>query len=270
MFSTSSAGGQADDRLISVLARCWRPASVATVKSLGAGSTGSIRETSLKWGGGVLACGCVGEHGRGRRGAVPLDEFRSGGAKMITGTRVALRPFSPDEAHHMYDLLCDLETYLIATPLPHIPRTVQAIRQRIEKLASDEPSPDKDILLAARSLVDDAYIGSALIWGIDSFNRFAHIGITLTPAARRQGFGTDVVRTLTEYAFRVRNLRRIEVETNASNEAMRRTAVRCGFTEEGRLRQRHYDGDGYVDVIIYGQLRGDCAAGGPVANVHIG
>lgn len=183
---------------------------------------------------------------------------------MITGTRVAMRPISPDEAQNMYDLLCDLETYVIASPVPHIPRTVAAVRQRLEKQMGEDPSPDKDIWLAVRSLADDGFIGSAGLWGIDSFNRFAHIGINLTRTARRQGFGTDIVRTLTDYAFRVRNLRRVELETNAGNEAMRATALRCGFIEEGLMRQRHYDGDGYVDLVIYGRLRGDQVPAGQV------
>lgn len=210
---------------------------------------------------------------------------------MITGTRVSMRPLSPDDADSLYNLHCDIDTYLTASPLPHTPRTPQAIRQRLDRQAAEEPSPDKDIWLAVTSRTDDAFIGNAGLWGIDGFNRLAHVGMVLTREARRQGYGLDVLRTLVDYSFRVRNLRRVELETNASNQAMRRTAARCGFIEEGRLRQRHYDGDGYVDLVVYGRLRtewlvaaadaGSASADGDhshadryerggVANVHIG
>jgi RimJ/RimL family protein N-acetyltransferase len=188
---------------------------------------------------------------------------------MINGARVSMRPFVPDDAEHVYNELCDLETYLIASPLPHVPRTTHAIRQRLEKQMAEKPSPDKDIWLMVTSLADDAVLGTAGLWGIDAFNRFAHFGIALMPGVRRQGYGTDILRTLVDYAFRVRNLRRVELETNASNEAMRKTALRCGFTEEGRLRQRHYDGDRYADLVIYGKLRTDRVAAGADAGQEL-
>jgi RimJ/RimL family protein N-acetyltransferase len=52
-------------------------------------------------------------------------------------------------------------------------------------------------------------------------------------------------------------LRRLELETLASNTAMRRTAEACGFTHEGTQREREYDGDGFADMVIYGLLRRD-------------
>jgi hypothetical protein len=48
-----------------------------------------------------------------------------------------------------------------------------------------------------------------------------------------------------------------ELETLASNTAMRRTAEACGFTHEGTQREREYDGDGFADMVIYGLLRRD-------------
>lgn len=173
-----------------------------------------------------------------------------------------MRPLTPDDAEHLYHQLCDPETYLIATSLPHLPRATHAIRQRLEKQMAEEPSPDRDVWLMVSSLTDDAVLGTAGLWGIDVFNRVAHFGILLAPEARHQGYGVEVLRTLVDYAFRVRNFRRVELETAASNEAMRKTARRCGFSEEGRLRQRQYDGDAYVDVVIYGKLRTDPVAAG--------
>jgi hypothetical protein len=55
--------------------------------------------------------------------------------------------------------------------------------------------------------------------------------------------------------IRNRNLRRLELETLASNTAMRRTAEACGFTHEGTQRERGCDGDGFADMVIYGLLR---------------
>jgi RimJ/RimL family protein N-acetyltransferase len=96
-----------------------------------------------------------------------------------------------------------------------------------------------------------------LIWSICSSARASSYVVSLLPAARGQGYGTEVIRLLCQYGFRNRNLRRLELETLASNTAMRRTAETCGFTHEGTQREREYDGDGFADMVIYGLLRRD-------------
>lgn len=177
---------------------------------------------------------------------------------MIMGNVVGLRPYAPRDAEDLERLYSDLDTHLIASPVPHIPRSAEAIRHRLEKALDGEPDPNKDIFLTATGPGDGtSFLGVAIIWGIDAHNRLAHLGILLPPDARKRGYGSDIIKTLCGYCFRMRNLRRVELETNATNAAMRRTAVACGFTEEGRLRQRHYDGDGYVDVITFGLLRSE-------------
>lgn len=66
--------------------------------------------------------------------------------------------------------------------------------------------------------------GEALLWAIDLHNRTAHLGLSLRPACRGRGLGTDVVVALCEYGFAVRGLHRLQVDTLASNTAMIRAA----------------------------------------------
>ena len=42
---------------------------------------------------------------------------------------------------------------------------------------------------------------------------------------------------LLDYAFRLRNLRRVWLEVHASNERAIRAYSSCGFVEEGRMRE---------------------------------
>ncbi len=79
--------------------------------------------------------------------------------------------------------------------------------------------------------------GEASLWGIDPHNRFAHLGFSLRPAFRGRGLGTDVVRVLCDYGFRVRGLHRLQIETLADNEPVLRAAAASGFVVEGRLRE---------------------------------
>ncbi len=94
-----------------------------------------------------------------------------------------------------------------------------------------------------------------MIWGIDQFNQFAHLGLALVPRARGQGYGVELLNLLCRYGFWLRNLRRLELETLADNAPMRRAAQRCGFVHEGTQRGREYDGNGFADIALYGLLR---------------
>src|SRR5215472_13655564 len=71
--------------------------------------------------------------------------------------------------------------------------------------------------------------GEALLWGIDTHNRTAHVGISLRPALRGHGLGTDTVRLLCYYGFAVLGLHRLQIETLADNTAMIAAATRASF-----------------------------------------
>ncbi|MFD6423795.1 GNAT family N-acetyltransferase [Streptomyces sp. NPDC060198] len=100
----------------------------------------------------------------------------------------------------------------------------------------------------------DALIGAASLWGIDTHNRTAHVGLRLLPSARGKGFGSDVVATLCHYGFVVRGLRRLQIETLADNPAMVRAAERNGFVREGVLRASAWVLGECVDEVLLGLL----------------
>jgi RimJ/RimL family protein N-acetyltransferase len=104
--------------------------------------------------------------------------------------------------------------------------------------------------------------GEALLWAIDLHNRAAHLGLSLRPAFRGRGLGTDVVLALCEHGFAVRGLHRLQVDTLASNTAMVRAASRAGFVPEGRLRQAAWVNGEFADGVILGMLAGAWAATG--------
>jgi RimJ/RimL family protein N-acetyltransferase len=174
---------------------------------------------------------------------------------MFSTDRVRIRPATPDDAPGMYELDFDPETHLIADDSAFIPKSLAAVRAGLEKGLTEPNDGSHHVGFLAETVADGTMIGAGSVWGIDTFNQRAHIGLSLLPAARGQGYGPEVVKLLCRYGFRMRNLRRMELETYATNLPMRVTAERCGFTHEGTQREREYDGDGYVDVVIYGILR---------------
>ncbi|MFF4272450.1 GNAT family N-acetyltransferase [Streptomyces sp. NPDC001536] len=100
-------------------------------------------------------------------------------------------------------------------------------------------------------------IGSATLWGIDTHNRFAHIGLGLLPSARGKGYGTDVVAVLCHYGFTVRGLHRLQIETLSDNAAMLRSAEHNGFVREGVLRSSAWVMGEFLDEVVLGLLAQD-------------
>ena len=96
--------------------------------------------------------------------------------------------------------------------------------------------------------------GAAVLWGIDQHNRTAHIGLSLRPAFRGRGLGTDAVRVLCRYGFAILGLHRLQIDTLADNDAMIAAAARAGFAAEGTLRGAAWVDGAFLDEVILGQL----------------
>jgi RimJ/RimL family protein N-acetyltransferase len=173
---------------------------------------------------------------------------------MLESERLVLRAAGPDDAPAIHALQSDPQGHLIANGAPYVPQTVESVRRRYDRYQDDGPDA-RDIRMVLQSRADGEFLGIGSLWGIDQFNGYGHLGLGLVAAARGQGLGVEALGLLCRFGFWLRNLRRLELETLASNEPMRRTAQRCGFTHEGIQRAREYDGTGYVDIALYGLLQ---------------
>jgi RimJ/RimL family protein N-acetyltransferase len=63
------------------------------------------------------------------------------------------------------------------------------------------------------------------------------------------------VGLLLDYAFRIRNFRRVWLEVHAANERAIRAYQACGFVEKGRMREHVWLDGRYVDNVIIGVMR---------------
>ncbi|MBW8796347.1 MAG: GNAT family N-acetyltransferase [Streptomyces sp.] len=113
---------------------------------------------------------------------------------------------------------------------------------------------DASVRFSVVELAGGTLVGTATLWGIDTHNRLAHIGLGLLPSARGQGYGTDAVAVLCHYGFVVRGLRRLQIETLSGNAAMLRAAERNGFVREGVLRSSAWLMGEFVDEVLLGLL----------------
>lgn len=101
-------------------------------------------------------------------------------------------------------------------------------------------------------------IGTVGLHGIDWTSRVATLGISIGEKEYwGKGYGTDAVECMLKMAFREMNLNKVELDVHAFNERAQRCYIRCGFTEEGRMRQHVFKNGEYHDTLTMGVLAPD-------------
>lgn len=85
------------------------------------------------------------------------------------------------------------------------------------------------------------FVGLVTLTDIDWKNRRAKSGIRLTlDAPKKQGIATDALMTMLDYVFEELDIHRVYATIIEYNHASRRLHAKCGYKEEGLLRQSVY------------------------------
>jgi RimJ/RimL family protein N-acetyltransferase len=177
---------------------------------------------------------------------------------MLRGELTGLRARLPGDIEILHaELYDDVETRVRADARPWIPVPSGPASPFWAAGAAGASEPADAAVFSVVELATGELAGDALLWDIDPHNRSAHVGISLRPACRGRGLGTDAVRVLCRYGFAIRGLHRLQLETLTDNEAMIQVAVQAGFTREGVTRDSDWVNGGFADSVIFGLLESD-------------
>ncbi len=101
----------------------------------------------------------------------------------------------------------------------------------------------------------DGGVGQAGLWlkSIDAGRATA--GYAIAPASRGMGLGGQALRALTDFAWTLPEVHRIELFIEPWNVASQRTAETAGYEREGLLRNHQEIGDRRVDMLLYAAVR---------------
>lgn len=140
------------------------------------------------------------------------------------------------------------------SPDPAKPLSVPQIKKRHEAEAKEQGN--KLFRFALRTLAEDKLIGFTRLHRIEWNNGVAWLELGLAePDCRGQGYGTEALRLIVNYAFNELNLYRLNLALPGYNAAAQRFLERAGFTVEVRRREAiHRDGQRW-DLLWLGLLR---------------
>jgi len=170
---------------------------------------------------------------------------------MLTGNLVRLRPIEMSDLDRYWTWVNDSEA------MEHV--AVRALYSRAEeeeilsKLVMQTQPPE--VVLAIEVAAEERHIGSVALHDISSKERRATLGIMIGDKAYwNRGIGTDTVQTILRYGFEELNLNRIDLTVDENNPRGIACYRKCGFVEEGRLRQHRFAKGRYWDTVVMSVL----------------
>jgi [ribosomal protein S5]-alanine N-acetyltransferase len=168
--------------------------------------------------------------------------------------RLVLRPFVPDDAPAVQDLLSDAQIAAGTLRIPH-PYPAGAAAAWIATLAPKWAEGR----FAAWALTDAAsdVVRGAISLRVTPAHRRAEVGYWVARASWGQGYATDAVRAIIAYGFDRLKLHRIEGHCYAENPASARVMQRAGMRHEGRVRGAVFRNGVARDLELYGIIQTD-------------
>ncbi|MFO7952910.1 MAG: GNAT family protein [Bacillota bacterium] len=164
--------------------------------------------------------------------------------KKIVGEKVYLSPIDPNDHEKFTEWLNDLGVTLHLNLSPQV-ITLEKEKEIIEKMTRDGPH---------FSLIDldhDELIGTGGLLNVNHINRCAELGTFIgNKNYWGQGYGTEAVQLLLDFAFNLLNLNSIYLFTFSFNHRAIKCYEKCGFKEVGRRREGYLVGANKYDVVI--------------------
>lgn len=171
---------------------------------------------------------------------------------MLSGERVLLRPITDYDLERFLEFANDIEVELAGGGDPPKPKSLGEVRSFF--------LGEQDGLGQSRTnfaiVADGECIGNCGLFEINATNRTGEVGISIGDRGYwDKGYGRESISVLLDYAFRLRNFRRLWLEVHSRNERAIKCYRACGFVEEGRLREHAWLDGRYVDLVLMGLLR---------------
>ena len=161
-------------------------------------------------------------------------------------TRIYLRAFELDDYKTTIAWRNDKE---VSDKLGGMRLYVSEAREK--KWIEDTIFHSSDIKLAICLIQNNLHIGNVYLTDINNVNRTAESHILIgNKDYWGQGYACEALLQMLHYGFEERGLNRIYAHINIDNEASLRMHEKCGYKQEGVLRQAVFKNGTFKDVVV--------------------
>ena len=142
----------------------------------------------------------------------------------------------------------------------YFPTTVPATSdpQRAEEFVLERLAHwllQEEYTLVVQPLGQERVCGMVRVFRIDWRVPAAEVGYFLDEAQSGQGWMTEILQAVADYAAEHLRMKRLTLRISPDNLASQRVAIKCGFEQEGILRSSFRQGDGrLIDALVFGRV----------------
>lgn len=186
-----------------------------------------------------------------------LDSVQAFGREVLVGEQVRLRPLEERDLDLLERWWSDPEWQVLQQQTVR-PQPSGPARDLFRRWSTNDSGSGVGFSIVARG--SEQLLGHVTLWGAALPARAATLGILLGPEHVGRGSGTDALRVIARYGFRVMGLHRIGLAVAASNSRGRRAYEKAGFQPEGVRREAVFLDGRFTDEVLMGLLEQDWAA----------
>ncbi len=181
---------------------------------------------------------------------------------MIFGKRIRLRAIERSDLPFFVNWLNDpqvREGLSIFLPLSNYGE------ERWFEMTMQTPAEEHPLIIEVKKDNQWIAIGDISLRNLDWRNRSAELGILIGEKCYwDQGYGTEALNLFLLHCFETLNLRRIFLQVFEDNPRAIHVYQKCGFVQEGILREAVYYKGKYLNVIVMAILKADWKLRGDV------
>ncbi len=169
---------------------------------------------------------------------------------MLTGEKVILREIRESDLDRLTEFNNNFEMWVMSDDDVPSPKTRKQVETELQEWMK------KGTVVPFVIEADGKVIGDCGLHHFNEASRNCSFGIAINDEDYLgKGYGREAVGLLLDFAFRLRNMRRVWLTVNADNERAIRSYKGLGFIEEGRLREHVWQDGNYHDWVYMGLMR---------------
>ncbi len=162
-----------------------------------------------------------------------------------------IRPFKKEDALLWQSWDIDPE---IQSHMPEPENESQDISQQYEYI--EECEKDEEGYYWSVETNDGVTIGTVSLFEINSHHKNANVGIVIGDKNYwGKGVATEVLQTLSSYAFEYLDVVRISAEVEANNISMQKVFEKVGFVQDGVFKKARVKEGKRIDVLHFGIVK---------------